>query len=689
MRLVALLCLLAGSVSFVTPAAAQAGAVFPLQVSANHRYLVDQSGAPFLMVGDSPQAMIGDISEADAEMFLANRQAAGFNTEWINLLCNAYTACRDDGSTYNDIPPFTTPGDLSTPNEAYFSKVDHVLRLAAKYGQLVLLDPIETGGWQNVVTSNGTSKATNYGKYLGQRYKSFPNIIWMSGNDFQGWHDPSTDAAIRAVAEGIHAADPAHLQTTELNYQSSGSLDDTSWTPLLGIDAAYTYFPTYDQVLKEYNRASMPVFMVEANYEGEHNAADQGTPQILRRQEYWTLLSGATGQLYGNGATWKFASNWKQSLSSPASNQMRYVTGLFAPRQWFNLVPDQNHTLLTGGYGTYSAGGSLGGNDYATAARTADGTLGIIYMPTSRTITVDLSTLAGAVNASWYDPSRGTYLGVGGSPLPNSGQVNIAPPGPNADGDADWVLVLETAQPPAATSVVGGVTPAAAVPPTVPPPAAAPPASAPTAAPAPAPASATSSAGNFVQTANAVPQSPQHSVSVTYSQSQTAGNTNILAIGWNDSSSDIASVSDSAGNTYHVAAQTARGDGVSQAIYYAASITGGNNTVTVSFNASVPFPDIRIAEYAGLDKSAPFDASASASGTQADASSGAATASGLVFGAGITTGAFTGAGGDFTARVITSPDADIVEDRTVSASGAYAATAPVNGNWVMQVATFH
>jgi hypothetical protein len=34
----------------------------------------------------------------------------------------------------------------------------------------------------------------------------------------------------------------------------------------------------------------MPVFMVEANYEGEHNQSDLGTPNILRRQEYWTLL---------------------------------------------------------------------------------------------------------------------------------------------------------------------------------------------------------------------------------------------------------------------------------------------------------------------------------------------------------------------------------------------------------------
>ncbi len=61
--------------------------------------------------------------------------------------------------------------------------------------------------------------------------------------------------------------------------------------------------PTYARVLKEYRREDfLPVFMVEANYEGEH---DYTGPQTLRRQEYWTLLSGAAGQFYGNQYTWQ------------------------------------------------------------------------------------------------------------------------------------------------------------------------------------------------------------------------------------------------------------------------------------------------------------------------------------------------------------------------------------------------
>jgi len=396
------------------------------------------------MVGDSPQSIIGNLTEAQADFYFANRQADGFNSVWINLLCNSYTFCNSDGTTFDGIPPFTTVGDLSTPNEAYFSKADRIMQLAANRGIVVLLDPIETGGWLGVAKSNGSTKATNFGRYLGNRYKNVPNIIWMSGNDFQSWRTTSDDQAIQAVAQGIKATDPNHLATVELDYFQSGSQDDPTWTPLIDLDAAYTYYPTFDRVLKEYNRGGMPTFMVEANYESEHNFNDQGTPEILRRQEYWTLLSGAAGQLYGNLYTVRFITGWQSNLDTPGAKQLGYVTNLFAPRQWYNLVPDQGHTVVTAGFGTYDGGGSLASSNYATTARTPDGKLVMTYVPTSRTITVDMSKLAGPTTARWYDPSNGTFRSIAGSPLPNSGSSQFTSPGNNAAGNGDWVLVLES-----------------------------------------------------------------------------------------------------------------------------------------------------------------------------------------------------------------------------------------------------
>jgi hypothetical protein len=417
--------------------------IYPLKRSPDGRRLVDQHDVPFLLTGDSPQALIANLSETEAATYLAIRQAQGFNTVWINLLCDTYTGCRGDGSTYDGILPFTTPGDLSTPNPAYFRRADDMIRLAAQHGMVVFLDPIETGGWLDVLRGNGVAKDRAYGSYLGNRYKNFPNIVWMSGNDFQSWRTASDDAAAQAIAQGIAAVDRNHLQTVELDGPLSESLQDPTWAPIIGLDAAYTYFPTYAEVLQAYNHGTMPVFMVEANYEDEHNYDDQGSPLILRRQEYWTMLSGATGQIYGNHYVWPFSKGWQSNLNTPAVRQLQYCMSLFSSRQWYNLVPDQSHRVVTAGYGTFNGGGNLIGNDYATAARTPDGSLTIVYLPTRRTITVDMSRLAGPARARWYDPTSGTSSAVAGAPFADRGSRLFTPPGNNSAGDGDWVLVLE------------------------------------------------------------------------------------------------------------------------------------------------------------------------------------------------------------------------------------------------------
>ena len=420
------------------------GFVYPLKASSNGRYLVDQNNVPFMMMGDSPQTLVALASEADADMYFANRQANGFNAAWVNLLCIKDLFCNSAGTTYDGIAPFTTPDDLSTPNEAYFTRVDHMIQYAANHGIVVVLDPIETISWLSTLRSNGINKSRAYGQYLGNRYKNYDNIIWMSGNDFQTWSNPSDDAVVKAVALGIKDNDTRHLQTIELNYLVSSSIDDPVWASFVDLNAAYTYYATYAELLKDYNNSSIPTFMVEANYELESLRGYLTTPYILRKQEYWTMLSGATGQLYGSAYTDSFQSGWQTHLDLPGSLQIKYLNSLFLPRQWYNLVPDQGHSIVTAGYGTYDSLGTVLENDYLTAASLPDGSLVMAYMPTIRAITVNMSKLVGSTTARWYDPSSGTYTTVAGSPFPNTGTRQFTPVGNNTDGDGDWVLVLES-----------------------------------------------------------------------------------------------------------------------------------------------------------------------------------------------------------------------------------------------------
>jgi hypothetical protein len=151
-------------------------------------------------------------------------------------------------------------------------------------------------------------------------------------------------------------------------------------------------------------------------------------------------------------------------------------------------------------------------------------------------------------------------------------------------------------------------------------------------------------------------------------------------------------VSDSLGNNYVLAIGPTSGTGLRQSIYYAAGIKAGSNTVTVRFNQAALYVDVRVLEYSGLDSANPLDVKAGAAGSGTTASSGAATttsANDMIFGAGMTIARFTAAGAGFVSRIITSPDADIAEDRSVNTTGSYSATAPnSSGSWVMQMVAF-
>jgi len=201
----------------------------------------------------------------------------------------------------------------------------------------------------------------------------------------------------------------------------------------------------------------------------------------------------------------------------------------------------------------------------------------------------------------------------------------------------------------------------------------------------------------FVQVAYATPQSNVSTLAVKYAAAQTAGNLNVVVVGWNDTTAQVTSVTDTKGNVYALAIGPTQSPGaLSQSIYYSKNISGalaGANSVTVTFNRGAVFVDVRILEYAGVDPSNPVDVVAGASGTAGTASSGAVTTTypnDLIFGANMTTGCTNGPGTGFTERVVTQPDCDGAEDKKVTTVGSNAATMSVSSGspWVMQMVAF-
>jgi hypothetical protein len=179
-------------------------------------------------------------------------------------------------------------------------------------------------------------------------------------------------------------------------------------------------------------------------------------------------------------------------------------------------------------------------------------------------------------------------------------------------------------------------------------------------------------------------------------QAVTSGDLLVVAIGWYDDSVKLSSVTDSLGNTFQAAGDPVivTGNKASvQVIYYATIATAGaTDSITVKLDDRADSPDVRVAEYSGLGSTKP-DGITGQSGSSASPSSGPLTiqsAPSLLVAAGLTYKTeFTGAGPDFTVRVI-SQSGNILEDRIVDHPDSYNAQAVCAEDvWVMQLVAFH
>ncbi|MGD0223294.1 MAG: DUF4038 domain-containing protein [Terriglobia bacterium] len=417
-----------------------------LKVSGNGRYLVDQKGNPFLVVGDSPWSLIVQLNEKDRETYLADRQKRGFNSLIVNLLEHKFTTRAPN--TLTGLAPFKTPGDFSTPNDAYFDFAHQVVEQAGEHGMVVWLAPAYLGygggdeGFFREIKAGGREKLRAYGTYIGKRFKDLPNIVWILGGDYTP--EKPDQWVVNELATAIREEDPTHVMTAHHSPESSAvtAFGEQEW---LAINTVYGYEKTlYRPLLAQYVRKPVhPFVLLETTYEDEHDS----TPDLIRRQAYWAMLAGACGQFFGNNPIWHFDGPtlfpfklpWRQALGAAGSRDMALLRELFIHLPWQELAPEVNHSILTEGYGSDTA--------TALTASTADGRLSITYIPSTgkgvRELTVALDGFAKPISARWYNPTNGHFVEIDGSPYAHHGTQRLRSPDDNGTGANDWVLVLD------------------------------------------------------------------------------------------------------------------------------------------------------------------------------------------------------------------------------------------------------
>jgi hypothetical protein len=429
-----------------------------LRVSTDGRYLEREASTPgvarpFFWLGDTAWNLMAQLDGDETRRYLDDRAAKGFTVVQTHLPTWTMTTPSVHGHL-----AFLN-GNFDQPNEAYWRHVDTTVAEAARRGLYLAVLPVWARTYidrlKNEPPQLDSLEAYRYARFLGQRYRAYPHLIWVLGGDVR----PTRHATYRALARGLTETyadgDPARILLT---YHPPGGTyrppatstgefyHDEPWLDLNLIQSGHALENrSYERIAEDVaRRPAKPTLDSEPCYEHHPVKHDYKNGAFsawhVRRRGYWSLLAGAAGFTYGGNGVWQmdkpgrvmqpthFKAYWYVALNHEGAQQMRHLRHLAEMYQWTTWVPDS--TLVTGPLG--------GVDDRIQSVRTADGTCFLHYSTNGRPVA--LTPLpAGRWRSHWFDPRTGKT----GSPQPVRA-LRFTPP--TSGEGADWVLVLTRAQ---------------------------------------------------------------------------------------------------------------------------------------------------------------------------------------------------------------------------------------------------
>ena len=427
-----------------------------LVLSKDNRYLEYENGTPFFWLGDTGWLLFSRLTFEEIKKYLDNRVSKGFNVIHATVLgdFNINNATRSGYTALRN-------GDPLAPDESYFKFVDSVVALCLEKN--VYLALLTTWG-DKVVKSPGNTvifdsiNAFAYGKWLGERYQKFPNIIWVIGGDVPVVKDGINYIAVwRRMAEGIREATKGKCLITyhPNGYRSSSEwLHNESWLDFNMIQSSHGRHdaPTWEFITNDRHLTPVkPCVDGEPNYE-DHPVnpwpkwnADSGYFRAydVRKQLYRSVFAGGIGVTYGHHSIWQFLSErdevinyadrgWVNALDRPGAFQAGYMRRLVESRSLKNRTPDTS-IVIAGQGQTYQT--------HIEAYRGAENDFAMVYLPIGKTITVNASIFrSGKFVAWWFNPRDANVTKIG---LYNAGQRAFTPP--TLGMENDWVLVMDDA----------------------------------------------------------------------------------------------------------------------------------------------------------------------------------------------------------------------------------------------------
>jgi hypothetical protein len=387
---------------------------YPIKVSSDGRYFVDQNEAPFFWLGDTAWPLFAQYSKEEAQAFLQNRSAKGFTVIQGVLAWGGGTGfeIKAPGPNYAGDKPWLDD-DPATPNDAYFRHVDHLAEFARGKGLVLAMLPT-WGYYVCDVQAINTSNARTYGRWLGARYKDVPNIVWVSGGD----RIPTRyEAVYRELALGLREGDGgAHLITYHpCGWRSSSQFfHGESWLDFNMIETWTDWYQVHPAIMSDrLLTPPKPVVLGEGAYEdGPEYPLGPITPLVARKQAWWTFMAGGFHP-DGQNQMWRMDPGWLSALDTPGAYHMGVLRQILGTIEWYKWVPDQS--LFANGPGS--------GPSLNAAARSADGDWLLVYLAGkgSVTIYIDKIITSAQCRATWFDPQTGAATAAGAYPTGNLG----------------------------------------------------------------------------------------------------------------------------------------------------------------------------------------------------------------------------------------------------------------------------
>lgn len=446
--------------------------MFPLKISSDKRYLVDQNNKPFPILGRTAWFIISQ-PDSGYKKFLANTIAHEHNSIEMSVITHWPMGNHAPFNGKGDIPflkrlngtawdgklgyaNINAEGpDLLTPNEKYWKYIDELLAYCESKNILVFLFPGYVGyagaeqGWMRELVANGTAKTEAYGAWVVNRYRNRKNIVWMLLGDMGKFNaeQKNAEAALIKGLKSVNNQQSVHYSAE--SHSGENSADQADFGKEMTLNGSYTWelkVPVPYIARKAYmHDPIMPAYLLEEPYDEEGPDGNNYNPnatQPVRRFQWWGWLSTIGGYISGNAYVWQFVDPvWQQHLNTPAALDMKRMNHFIRSIEWWKLVPSGLNgmkTLIIDKTNIDTAA------SYVSAAAAADGSLLLAYIPPAHhgSIAVDLSVFKTRVYGRWFDPTNGTYIAVTGVPFDNKGVRSFFPPGKNSAGETDWVLKL-------------------------------------------------------------------------------------------------------------------------------------------------------------------------------------------------------------------------------------------------------